>query len=462
MNSDAWHHLLLFFFFSTTVCGNSRLDPAKSQQKGKIVSNAEQFSVKQGDAVTFPCHTLNKGDSVITWNWSGKLVSAGNVKVLGDDRVFVLQDGKELRIVNISEFDRGDISCSLHLKTKTVHLNHTLQVLVPPRVEVLGPSSPLNLTEGGRLELTCLATGFPVPAIAWVKKGGSGKNVPGGSLTIGRVAREDAGQYKCTATNSQGKSTTAVNVHVLYSPIIRLSRNYPRESSQYIFSIVCSVQANPPAKVSWYKDGHYIRTENYRELGEQQHYLSVTSLKESDYGNYSCEGVNGVGKSAESLELKGQPDQPQIVSSDQSYLETQYSLVWRVWTPPTLPILNQSILYRLKSKAEGGTLSESEGTWNNLALISDSAQSNGKHKDEFKMELTGLLSDSVYEVRIRAMNKQGWSQLSLPFFFRTSGKLYSMEVPLFTKRQLTSDCTAVQSNVLAFVLSFFIVTIILY
>jgi len=112
MNSDAWHPLLLFFFFSTTVCGNSRLDPAKAQQKGKIVSNAEQFSVKQGDAVTFPCHTLNKGDSVITWNWSGKLVSAGNVKVLGDDRVFVLQDGKELRIVNISEFDRGDISCS--------------------------------------------------------------------------------------------------------------------------------------------------------------------------------------------------------------------------------------------------------------------------------------------------------------------------------------------------------------
>ena len=37
------------------------------------------------------------------------------------------------------------------------------------------------------------------------------------------------------------------------------------------------------------------------------------------------------------------------------------------------------------------------------------------------MELTGLLSDSLYEVRIRAMNKQGWSQLSQPFFFKTSG-----------------------------------------
>ena len=38
------------------------------------------------------------------------------------------------------------------------------------------------------------------------------------------------------------------------------------------------------------------------------------------------------------------------------------------------------------------------------------------------MDLTGLLSDAEYEVRIRAMNKQGWSQLSQPFYFKTSGK----------------------------------------
>ncbi len=37
------------------------------------------------------------------------------------------------------------------------------------------------------------------------------------------------------------------------------------------------------------------------------------------------------------------------------------------------------------------------------------------------MELTGLTSDSEYEVRLRAMNSQGWSQLSNPFQFRTAG-----------------------------------------
>ncbi len=38
------------------------------------------------------------------------------------------------------------------------------------------------------------------------------------------------------------------------------------------------------------------------------------------------------------------------------------------------------------------------------------------------MDLTGLQGDAEYEVRIRAMNHQGWSQLSDPFYFKTSGK----------------------------------------
>jgi hypothetical protein len=42
-------------------------------------------------------------------------------------------------------------------------------------------------------------------------------------------------------------------------------------------------------------------------------------------------------------------------------------------------------------------------------------------QETFKMELTGLTSDSEYEVRLRAMNSQGWSQLSNPFQFRTAG-----------------------------------------
>ena len=42
-------------------------------------------------------------------------------------------------------------------------------------------------------------------------------------------------------------------------------------------------------------------------------------------------------------------------------------------------------------------------------------------KDSYRMELTGLDTDCEYEVRIRAMNSQGWSPLSNPFTFKTAG-----------------------------------------
>ena len=41
------------------------------------------------------------------------------------------------------------------------------------------------------------------------------------------------------------------------------------------------------------------------------------------------------------------------------------------------------------------------------------------------MELSGLTGDCEYEVRIRAMNSQGWSPLSSSFIFRTSGIQYT-------------------------------------
>ena len=42
-------------------------------------------------------------------------------------------------------------------------------------------------------------------------------------------------------------------------------------------------------------------------------------------------------------------------------------------------------------------------------------------QDTYSMELSGLTGDCEYEVRIRAMNSQGWSPLSSSFIFRTSG-----------------------------------------
>ena len=60
-------------------------------------------------------------------------------------------------------------------------------------------------------------------------------------------------------------------------------------------------------------------------------------------------------------------------------------------------------------------------------------------QDEFRMDLTGLQGDAEYEVRIRAMNHQGWSQLSDPFLFKTSGRQIDRQLHSYIDREIDAQ-----------------------
>ena len=44
--------------------------------------------------------------------------------------------------------------------------------------------------------------------------------------------------------------------------------------------------------------------------------------------------------------MVGSPDQPHIISNNQGLHTNTYNLQWRVFSPRSFPVLNQSILYR--------------------------------------------------------------------------------------------------------------------
>ena len=63
---------------------------------------------------------------------------------------------------------------------------------------------------------------------------------------------------------------------------------------------------------------------------------------------------------------------------------------------------------------------EEPGSLYKLALISD-----GRGQDSsntYSMVLTGLDMGAEYEVRLRAMNRQGWSAFSESFIFNTASE----------------------------------------
>ena len=69
------------------------------------------------------------GSAVISWSWNGRLLSAGSMKVLADDRIEVVDDGRELLVRGITRGDRGEYSCTVNLRLQPVSLSHQVEVL---------------------------------------------------------------------------------------------------------------------------------------------------------------------------------------------------------------------------------------------------------------------------------------------------------------------------------------------
>lgn len=86
-----------------------------------------------------------------------------------------------------------------------------------PRALINIRTAVQTVLAGTEVELECLGLGEPQPHVTWSKVGGRirpGVLVRAGTLTIERVERADAGQYRCTATNSVGTVQSHVILHV--------------------------------------------------------------------------------------------------------------------------------------------------------------------------------------------------------------------------------------------------------
>ena len=85
-------------------------------------------------------------------------------------------------------------------------------ILCPGPPEINTELKNQSVAYNSSLKFICSLSGFPTPEILWTKDGVNRGNK--NTLTINRVSYEDAGQYKCSAENSEGKSESAFHITV--------------------------------------------------------------------------------------------------------------------------------------------------------------------------------------------------------------------------------------------------------
>ena len=83
-------------------------------------------------------------------------------------------------------------------------------IAVPPTISSI-PDETVN--EIDNLNLTCMATGVPLPFVSWVKVS-SGQRTNGSLLQLTNINRSQAGEYRCEASNECGNAVETVNIAV--------------------------------------------------------------------------------------------------------------------------------------------------------------------------------------------------------------------------------------------------------
>jgi len=457
-----------------------------SQSAAYFHSQSQNFRIKIGEDVTFPCHVNNRGSDVITWKNGVRLLTAGPIKVYNEERLVHRANGTELTLKNVQPVDKGEYACQLNTMGDPIELVHHLDVLMPPRV-VARQEGEVQARAGEKAELECVAHGNPQPQIEWRRKDGrkiKGQTV-GSRLTLDPVDRSMSGEYECMASNGveePGEEATAiVGLQVLYPPEITVARSklqfHPKLGAKAL-TISCNVSADPSPDVNWlrrqgevlsqqHKKGknpwvkmhswggskssrrrwslaaYWMKSNSSVEVGTRTFQLTIRNVREEDFGNYTCHATNPLGQARQEIVVSGKPLPPVFLSGEPGD-KTEYTLRWRV--DSAFPVEEHNVYYERIVDGEEyfkpvHSCQTGRERWCGhcrpqqpcVLNIREEGTSSWASlvKKTAEARLSELVPNSSYRVKIQTVNTYGRSLWSQPFEFDTYGVQTQKPSPFF-------------------------------
>ncbi|XP_072931305.1 basement membrane-specific heparan sulfate proteoglycan core protein [Epargyreus clarus] len=223
---------------------------------------------------------------------------------LPQDRAQVDQRIGLLLITNLQVSDSGVYICQTTDGISTKQVKATLKV---PGNEMTLPSVTIrpavnNYYEGDRVELECITSGNPAPAITWQR--GSNQALPPTAdyrdnlLMINYVQVEDSGEYRCIATNTAGSSGGSTSVVVRPRPAqpprdnLVVSPVAPTVYEGQNIRMVCTGTANVPAgTIQWSRQDGSELLPNVRD---DNGVLYVDAAVLENQGVYVCRAIDAI------------------------------------------------------------------------------------------------------------------------------------------------------------------------
>ncbi|NXA56612.1 DSCL1 protein, partial [Nothocercus julius] len=249
----------------------------------------------RGNVAVFKClipSSVQEYVSVVSWE-------KDTVSIIPENRFFITSYGG----LYISDVQKEDALSTYRCITKHKYSGETRQSN-GARLSVSDPAESIptmldgfqsrEVRAGRLLELPCIASGYPNPAVRWIKDGrplpADGrwtKRITG--LTISDLRVEDSGTYICEVTNTFGSAEVTGTLTVIDPLRVTLT---PKKLKTGIGSTVilsCALSGSPEYIIRWYRNTDLVAVDDYISIrGISNETLLITAAQKSHSGAYQC------------------------------------------------------------------------------------------------------------------------------------------------------------------------------
>ncbi|KAG1962072.1 cell adhesion molecule L1-like a isoform X2 [Pimephales promelas] len=354
-----------------------------------------------GSDIHIKCSAMGKPQPTITWKRNGQPLDdfpSTSHRVL-DDRIIILR---------AEERDTAVYQCEASNKHGTILANTNVLVMNHP---------PLILTQnyleyatmlGKSVIMDCKVFSSPPAALNWRREDPEG-SVDGerysllknGSLQIHKVEMEDMGQYKCSASNSEGTASITTELFIKDSTRIVEPPQDIKVVRGSMAELECQVECDPTLRrqleILWMKDGINILSNFSEKYFAEDGILQIFNVSNSGQGKYTCIVQTPLDQDTASayITVLDVPDPPvQLTLTDLK--DRSVRLNWAAAGDHNSPITEFIIQYEENHWEPG--------TWKELLRVASS---------QFSAPLT-LYGHINYQFRVIAVNAIGRSHPSLP------------------------------------------------
>ncbi|KAM4737871.1 basement membrane-specific heparan sulfate proteoglycan core protein isoform 2-T2 [Anableps anableps] len=245
--------------------------------------------VVEGQTATLHCDAYGFPSPVITWSklrstlpWRHKVVN------------------NSLVLQAVGRQDSGEFICSAKNNMGTSEVTIMLEVETPPYATLLPDDVAVRIGEVIRLQ--CLAHGTPPLTYTWTKLDGvlpPRAQTSEGALQIDLATPEDAGSYKCVASNRVGNSEVVAKVTVRSPLAVRVSPQVEVKAQGSAVEFTCSAVGGVHTKIEWLKEGGALPPNHDIKDGV----LRIENLEQSNEGVYICRATSAYGQAQDTARL---------------------------------------------------------------------------------------------------------------------------------------------------------------